>query len=63
MLKTECKATPSEMSQERVARAEEVTKEDKLHHSILPRLEGAVLKTAWVWNGSGMRQQHFSTDL
>lgn len=52
VLKNECKATPAEMSQERVARAEEVSKEGKLCHSILPRLEGAALKAAGA--GSGM---------
>lgn len=52
VLKTECKATPAEMSQEGMARAEEISKEDKICHSILPRLEGAVLKAAGP--GSGM---------
>lgn len=50
VLKTECKATPAETSQERAARAEEVSKEGKICHSILPKLEGAVLKAV----GSGM---------
>lgn len=48
----ECKSTPAETSQERVVRAEEISKEDKLCHSIFHRLEGAVLKAAGA--GSGM---------
>lgn len=41
-----------QLGQKRVARAEEVSKEGKLCHSILPRLEGAVPKAAGA--GSGM---------
>lgn len=51
VLKTECKATPADTSQDGVARAEEISKEDKICCSILPRLEGKVLKAAGPGSG------------
>ena len=65
--KSEYKATPAERSPERVARAEAISKEDKLHHSTFPRLEGAVPELQgschWDWDGPRMSRQLLSTDL
>lgn len=64
---SECKATPAERSQERVTRAEATSKEDELHRSTFPRLEGTAPKLRgsrrWDRDGPGMSQQLLSMDL